>query len=234
MMVDDVVSTFIELAGSTKELHGKWIPTVYWASLVSQELDEDEETSLTAAKLKKFLEKRAVLDRKLDQSAENIGRFKCIHKVLHTVLFVPQRPTSMPMTKQKSKKRDFLCVCMAPAQSVEALEMPMNCKLGTVTMFYKNQYTRCANMVGDLRRRAPALSVNTSRAVLPTIDDEENMQPRLVTPPNAVGDDTDHEMPPSTSDINAVCTVSIAECRSILGELFAGIINASVLEHWLF
>jgi hypothetical protein len=38
-----ILSAFVDLSVEKKDLHGIWIPAVYWASLVSQKLGEEVE-----------------------------------------------------------------------------------------------------------------------------------------------------------------------------------------------
>jgi hypothetical protein len=210
-----VVSTFIKVSIENSELQGEWIPAVYWASLVCQELEG--EASITASQLKKALEKRAMLNRDLDCTDGDRTDFRCLHRVLQTTHFVPQRQTSMPLTKQRKKKRDFLCVCKTAKQSDEALEFPMVAKMDTLTQFYKGQYTKYANKIDTMPCPTnQAVTVDTSRAA--TNLDDTHM--RTVTPTNIEDE--------STEDYFAAAD----ECRTILQTLFTGIINSSVLEQY--
>jgi hypothetical protein len=207
-----VVATFITISSTRRELQGQWIPVSYWAFLVSQELSLDD--SIAALKLQRTLEKRSVLDRELNQCDADSATFKFLHRVLQTKHYVAQRPTSFPMTKQKQKKVDFLCVCMTAEQSKIALELPTKGKLDTVTEYYKKQYTKYANRVTPINSNdAPVLASNT-QSVIATEQEQEVDEPpaptRPVTPPNS--------------------GVAVEECKALLAELLTGIINPSVLQ----
>ena len=136
----EIQSKFISLVNSSPQLHGEWVPSIYWVWKLNEELlQSGEKATIKESKFVRAIESLCSMDLTADKE-----RFGCMSRVIYTQKRLDQRRVSSVFTANRTKKRNFFCV-LTPLTDHTAGDFPVDCKSETITAVLQGLYNKYAN-----------------------------------------------------------------------------------------
>ncbi|CAB9513726.1 hypothetical protein (Partial), partial [Seminavis robusta] len=199
-MVDPDLVAFLQVASRRKNLHGKWVPALYWAFLIAKEQKKTE--PMAPSDFKTMINKSGLLERKL---TPNDGAAADIVQIHTNGTRTKSRRVSLGDTLNGTKSRFFVAVetkekvPMNIDELKKAQKKKKNFQNGT--SITRTMYLSSANKkrrVGKCNNR-PQQTANALHRKTTTVAEtaaQQQQQPRLLTPTNS---DTDGDEQPRTA-----------------------------------
>ncbi|CAB9519212.1 unknown protein [Seminavis robusta] len=198
-MVDPDLVAFLQVASRRKNLHGKWVPALYWAFLIAKEQKKTE--PMAPSDFKTMINKSSLLERKL---TPNDGATADIFQIHTNGTRTKSRRVSLGDTLNGTKSRFFVAVETKEKVPMNIDELKKAQKKKNFQEWYEHysnyvpvkcqQEEESEEVQQQAQQQPNALTVTTTTVAETAA--QQQQQPPTVTPTNS---DTDGDEQPRTA-----------------------------------